>query len=387
MLETCDVVVVGGGPSGLQCALDLVKSGLKVVVLERVESPGDPNYSTCGIPYFTKDKFEIEDSCVVDYFDKIAFLSTRKTALFKGQKKGGYVLDFRKFKNSISEKIINAGGEVIYGAHASDIKIDERKKYQITYTKDSEVKTITSSFVVDGTSHDTSLSSKIGIKKNVKSNKTVGEEIIIKGKVPEFYKNNLTIHVGKKYFQHGYGWVFPFGEGIYKVGVIKYDVNSNNVDSHLTGNSLNSELEAFTKTVIGTEYEILERHGGTLFLTSGRPVPSVGGYALTGDAINMCNPMFAEGIRHALETGRMCAKAIKEAYDQNIYDLTDYNNAVNKYVGNSWKTSRIFANLFYHFPFDFARDIVANQLSSLTFNDILELGFNYKYYLLLETIF
>jgi flavin-dependent dehydrogenase len=96
--------------------------------------------------------------------------------------------------------------------------------------------------------------------------------------------------------------------------------------------------------------------------------------------------MFAEGIRHALETGRMCAVSIKSAYDQNIYDLSEYNNQVTKYVGNKWKISRLFADLFYHCPFDLGRDIVANQISSLSFQNILEIGFDYKYGLLLYTL-
>ena len=38
-MQSCDVVVVGGGPAGSSCARDLVEGGLSVAVLDRDEFP------------------------------------------------------------------------------------------------------------------------------------------------------------------------------------------------------------------------------------------------------------------------------------------------------------------------------------------------------------
>jgi flavin-dependent dehydrogenase len=37
MIELCDVAVVGGGPAGAACALELSRSGLSVAILERTD--------------------------------------------------------------------------------------------------------------------------------------------------------------------------------------------------------------------------------------------------------------------------------------------------------------------------------------------------------------
>ena len=41
MLETCDAVIVGGGPAGSSCAWELGRAGLDVVLLDRAEFPRD----------------------------------------------------------------------------------------------------------------------------------------------------------------------------------------------------------------------------------------------------------------------------------------------------------------------------------------------------------
>lgn len=44
-----DMIVVGGGPGGLSCAMHAAKKGLKVLVLERGEAIGDKNASGCAL--------------------------------------------------------------------------------------------------------------------------------------------------------------------------------------------------------------------------------------------------------------------------------------------------------------------------------------------------
>ena len=40
-MQSCDVVVVGGGPAGSTCAWALVRAGLDVIVLDRAHFPRD----------------------------------------------------------------------------------------------------------------------------------------------------------------------------------------------------------------------------------------------------------------------------------------------------------------------------------------------------------
>src|SRR5438132_332213 len=40
-MDTCDVLIVGGGPAGSSCARALVQSGFDVVVLDKADFPRD----------------------------------------------------------------------------------------------------------------------------------------------------------------------------------------------------------------------------------------------------------------------------------------------------------------------------------------------------------
>ncbi len=45
-----DVIVIGAGPAGGSCARECAKRGLKVLLIERSQEIGEPNYSTAGTP-------------------------------------------------------------------------------------------------------------------------------------------------------------------------------------------------------------------------------------------------------------------------------------------------------------------------------------------------
>ena len=44
-----DVIIVGAGPSGAQCARELVKKGHKVLLIEKSKEIGEPNFSSLAL--------------------------------------------------------------------------------------------------------------------------------------------------------------------------------------------------------------------------------------------------------------------------------------------------------------------------------------------------
>lgn len=371
-------VVVGAGPAGLECARELCGYGYTVLVLEKSKTPGDPNFSTCGIPYFSKDDFNVPDEAIVDTFNKVSFLSQREKTVIEGDFNGGYVLDFRKYKNLLAEDIKKKGGEVVYGALVTGVGTDHKGHVRnVAFVFGEESHKVSCKYLVDATSRDTTLSEMVGLSKEKHCLPTVGEEYIVKveenTEVNNFYKRNLSIHIGSKYFRNGYAWVFPFGHNVFKVGVIRYDMPKN------SGESLDWQLNRFLKTVFGRKYEILEKHGGTVFLTDENINAVKGNYVMIGDSIDMCNPLFAEGVRPSLDSARICAKVIDDAYLTKSPDLGKFNEEIQKYKGWDWAISRFFASLLFHAPFDLFRDWLAVRVRRLSFQQTLDIGFRYRF--------
>ena len=56
---TFDAIIVGAGPAGAQCARELSGMGSKVLLMERSERIGEPNFSTAGTPKETIKDFDL----------------------------------------------------------------------------------------------------------------------------------------------------------------------------------------------------------------------------------------------------------------------------------------------------------------------------------------
>src|SRR6056297_3026015 len=98
MVDRYDVVVVGAGPAGAQCARDLATRGYDVVVLETEPEAGFPrqsNKSTAGTFPSMMSSFGIPDDVVMSYTDDVVLESPNNH--YKSYQPGA-VLEFADFK-------------------------------------------------------------------------------------------------------------------------------------------------------------------------------------------------------------------------------------------------------------------------------------------------
>ena len=124
-----DVIVVGAGPAGGQCARNIAKSGLSVLLVERFASFYDNNFSSAAMSLQGFNEFKLPEFVVSRYWKNFTIQSSNECKQWKGDENKGVVLDFAKFRQYLADDCIANGGDLLMGfSYVSK-----------EYTKDGEI--------------------------------------------------------------------------------------------------------------------------------------------------------------------------------------------------------------------------------------------------------
>ncbi|MBW9221761.1 sulfide-dependent adenosine diphosphate thiazole synthase [Methanothermococcus sp. SCGC AD-155-C09] len=163
-----DVVIVGGGPSGLTAGKYLAENGVKVVILERHLSFGGGTWGGgMGFPYITVQ--EPAHEILKDFNIKLENVGN-----------GLYVADSVEVPAKLGTGAINAGAKILTGIVVEDLILKENRVCGVVINSYAIEKaglhidpiTINAKYVVDATGHDASVSNTLARK-----NKELGLEI------------------------------------------------------------------------------------------------------------------------------------------------------------------------------------------------------------------
>ena len=128
------------------------------------------------------------------------------------------------------------------------------------------------------------------------------------------------------------------------------------------------ELQATLKRVIaryGISLDGVKLHGHPLPVYVRREPVATRRVFLVGDAAGLVDPLTGEGIRFAVQSGRLAAEAIIRETPET------YPRRVHRQIGRSHMAGLALAQLFYRFPYACFRLGVQNPLATLAFVDLL----------------
>ena len=163
-----DVVIVGGGPSGLTAGKYLAENGVKVVILDRHLSFGGGTWGGgMGFPYITVQ--EPAHEILKDFNIKLEDVGN-----------GLYVADSVEVPAKLGSGAIDAGAKILTGIVVEDLILKENRVCGVVINSYAIEKaglhidpiTINAKYVVDATGHDASVSNTLARK-----NKELGLEI------------------------------------------------------------------------------------------------------------------------------------------------------------------------------------------------------------------
>jgi flavin-dependent dehydrogenase len=136
--------------------------------------------------------------------------------------------------------------------------------------------------------------------------------------------------VGPRSAKVGACWIFPYAER-------------------------RAPLEDHLRRFIDRERQLVpgparETHSGFAYVNGGIRRHSRDGFLVIGDAANQINPLFGEGIRHCLWSGRLAARTILDALekgDVSARALAGYDGRWRRYRDFQWPLAAFFHRMLY----------------------------------------
>jgi len=138
---------------------------------------------------------------------------------------------------------------------------------------------------------------------------------------------------------HGYAWVFPKRDHL-SIGVL---------DTQRGGN-LNAICQAYMDRLGIREIRAVARHGYVIPVHPRSAGLARGRLLLTGDAAGLADPITAEGITHALQSGQLAAAAILQGRGEPARVRQNYQAALQRTILPELRGARRLAFLLYRHP-------------------------------------
>ena len=312
-MDTCDVLIVGGGPAGSSCAWRLRQSGLEVVVLDKQVFPRD---KVCGgwITPAVLTELEIDgcDYALGRVFQPITGFRTGCIGGETVETQYGGPISYGIRRLEFDEYLLRrSSARLLEGV---DLKTFERCDGE--WIANGE---LAARLVVGAGGHFCPVARLTGTK-------SAGESVVV-AQEAEFEMDEqqragcaVSPEVPELYFCadfKGYGWCFR-KQNFLNVGLGR-------MDQHRLSEHVAAFLR-FLKSAGRIRFEVpraLLGHAYLLYGASNRKIAD-DGLLLIGDAAGLAYSQSGEGIRPAIESGLLAAKVILAAqgkYNQEVLEV------------------------------------------------------------------
>jgi digeranylgeranylglycerophospholipid reductase len=302
-----DVIVAGGGPAGLSTAARTAAAGLSTLVVERNPAIGIP-LRTSGASWID----ELDALGVPARFHvpmrRIRVVGPSVEATFDYRAPRMCVLDVRAFYQWLAACALDAGAALRLGTRVeATLDAGGRAAGVTVRTPGGRHAALSARVVVDATGYPSVLARKCGLHDGFAAF-GVGAELDLYA--PRHDPHEAILIVGRDFAPHGYAWAFPCGDGRVRLGVgIGRPHGDANPAAFLA--ELRARLPALAQLVGASA---IESHTGVVPLCAPRAVPLArAGLVVAGDAAGQASALVGEGIRFAVQAGRLAGDAIAAA--------------------------------------------------------------------------
>lgn len=355
MNKDYDIAIIGAGPAGTCCALELRNSGLSVAIIDKSKFPRN---KTCGdaVPGMAlKYLKEISNGAYNEFkgFEhkqkvesSLVYLANGKSLEFRW-KNEAYNSKRFSFDNFLLEQVKKHTSTSVYEGITID-NINRKGEKILINAKDQDF-SITCDMVIGSDGAHSVVSKYLTNNRQQNLPKVNALSAYFKDVACSHNTNEVYLLNGFP----GYFWIFPVGENLFNVGLGTYKQKKSN--------SIN--LRAYFLKII-TEHPEIEDKFRQAHIDSkinGFPLPMEGKgvdisgerFLLTGDAARLIDPFSGHGIDNAMRSGMIAARHIVKCFEQKNfspsfnqgYNVTIYDN-IQKELNRKFR----FMTLHIRFP-------------------------------------
>ena len=298
LMQTFDVVVVGGGPSGATAATDLARLGNSVCLLDRAG-----RIKPCGgaIPPKCIEEFEIPDALLVAKINSARMISPKQTAVDMPIE-GGFVgmVDRETFDEWLRQRARAVGADLREGIF-DRLSRDDDGVAIVHYRCGGDELRVRARAVI-GADGAMSAVAKQCIPGADRIRYVAAYHEIVR--VPKtasdrYVGTRCDVYYQGKLSPDFYAWVFPHG-----------DTASIGVGSAKKGFSLRGAVTDLRALAELNGVETIRREGAPIPMKPLKRWDNGRDVLLAGDASGVVAPASGEGIYYAMAGGRFAAKAV-----------------------------------------------------------------------------
>jgi geranylgeranyl reductase family protein len=351
-MDSCDVLIVGGGPAGSSCAWMLRRSGLDVAILDRETFPRN---KVCGgwITPAVLDELEIH-SAEYSRGHLLQPITGFRTGSIGGQPVAtdyGKPVSYGIRRYEFDDYLLKRSGARLLRSEP----LTSLESSGDSWIVNGRVRT---PLVVGAGGHFCPVARHMGAK--------FRSETIVAAQEAEFEMDarqqagcSVRAEIPELYFcadMKGYGWCFRKGN-ILNIGLGRLDKHQ--LSRHV------ADFLNFLKTTNRLSFDLPAALAGHAYLLYGRTTRNVAadGMLLIGDAAGLAFSQSGEGIRPAIESGLLAAKVIATAQGYSRQQLAAYRTLLTQRFGKSedhWMT-RIGSRMPQAWINTAARQLLANS--------------------------
>lgn len=300
-----NVIIAGGGPAGLSAAERIAARGLSALVLEESHEIGSPIRTSGGSFVDEMDALGIP-ARLYHPVSRVRFLTPNNAAVFSYARPALCIIDVRGVFQFLAERAIQAGARIRLSTKAVAPILADGAVTGVT-TRDE---TIECQVLIDATGYRAAMLKQAGLDPGFRRF-GVGAEY-------DFYapycdQGEALLMAGDVFAPSGYAWVFPWGRNRVRVGVgIIHPDSSARPDSYL--DRLVANAEKWGVNLKGAQP--VEHHSGLIPSDQFAGAFAGDGIVGVGDAAGQASTLVGEGIRWAIQAGRMAGEAAAEAIEE-----------------------------------------------------------------------
>ncbi len=354
-----DVIVVGGGPAGAMAAWRLALNGAKTLLVERQSLP---RHKTCGggVPMSAANLLEMQKitDLAPDSFVELTVKHLMCTFNFaneyllpvnaEGRDEAGiWMVQRSSFDHALVKRAAAAGAEVRDATRLMALDAEDHDHPQITLSYNGDHETHSARFIIGADGANGVVARLAGIRTTRSVAIAAEAEVPIDWNSVSSKVRKDVIHLEFGDVPGGYSWLFPKGNHINAGAGLFSELAPNHTSPHLTKVLLqNCIMKYLDHAGIPYERDSLRYHFHPLPLWNGKHSLQNrrGSVLLAGDAAGLVNPIFGDGILHALRSGDIAARCIVGG------TATNYTREINTLYQSNFDSAQRMARLFYRWP-------------------------------------